>query len=120
MARTKRTSTSIDNLKQRFSGMMSIDPKLDLGNGITTAEAETLIKTGDVSLQDYNTILSVCDDKQYSLETIEKKIDKFSTAILSSVALKYGKDSIEYEQVGGTRTSDIKRKNNKKKPKSPP
>ena len=109
MARVKVTSSSLDNLKLRLSGMTSIDPKLDLGNEITTAEAESLVKTCDTMLQNYNTLLSDIDEQQFALEKIEKKIDTFCANILSSAAVKFGKDSIEYEKVGGTRISDIKR-----------
>lgn len=48
------------------------------------------------------------------MEKLEKEIDAFCVKILASGAVKYGKDSIEYEKVGGTRVSDIKR--GKKKP----
>lgn len=109
MPRSKRTSNSVDNLKERLSGMIAIDPKLDLGNGITVEEGEKLVTTCEKDLQDYNVILSVADDKQYAIEQLEKEIDTFCAKILSSAAVKYGKDSIEYEKVGGKRTSDIKR-----------
>ena len=109
MSRIKRTSGSLENLKQRLAGMSSIDPKLDLGNGITVEAATALITAGDASLQAYNTILSVVDEKQFEVEQVEKEIDTFCTKILPAVALKYGKDSIEYEKVGGTRSSDIRR-----------
>jgi hypothetical protein len=120
MARIKRTSNSLENLKQRLAGMTSIDPKIDLGNGITAEEAERLVKTGDTLLQEYNTLLSDADEKQYAIEQLEKKIDSFCVGILASAAVKYGKDSIEYEKVGGKRTSDIKRKNSTKKMKVAP
>ncbi|WP_320052891.1 hypothetical protein [uncultured Acetobacteroides sp.] len=57
MARVKRTSDVLDELKQKLSGMVTIDPKLDLGNGITVENAEKLVTTGDSSLKDYNTTL---------------------------------------------------------------
>ena len=116
MPRSKRTSNSVDNLKERLSGMISINPKLDLGNGITIEEGQKLVTTCESSLQDYNVTLSVADEKQFAIEKLEKEIDTFCAKILSSVAVRYGKDSIEYEKVGGKRTSDIKRA--PKKPKS--
>ncbi len=118
MARVKRTSNSLDNLKQRLAGMTSIDPKIDLGNGITAEEAEKLVKSCDTMLQEYNTLLSDADEKQYEIEQLEKKMDTFCVSILASAAVKYGKDSFEYEIVGGKRTSDIKRKSSKKKANS--
>lgn len=109
MSRAKRTSNSLDNLKARLSGMSAIDPKLDLGNGITVEAAEELLRSCETKLQEYNTFLSVVDEKQYDVEKLEKEIDAFCVKILASAAVKYGKDSIEYEKVGGTRVSDIKR-----------
>lgn len=115
MARVKRTSDALEELKQRLSGMVSIDPKLDLGNGITVENAEKLVTTGDSSLKEYNTILSVADEKQDAIEKLEKEMEVFCSKLLSSASVKYGRDSIEYEKVGGKRTSDIKRAPRKKK-----
>ena len=36
------------------------------------------------------------------------KLDELTTRMLAGVAAKYGKDSREYEQAGGTRTSERK------------
>ncbi|WP_320052892.1 hypothetical protein [uncultured Acetobacteroides sp.] len=42
-------------------------------------------------------------------------MESFCTKLLSSTSVRYGRDSIEYEKVGGKRTSDIKRAPRKKK-----
>ncbi|MEO1590464.1 MAG: hypothetical protein AAFU71_04125 [Cyanobacteria bacterium J06632_22] len=43
------------------------------------------------------------------LADAEKTLSEYSERILLAVAVKYGKNSDEYERIGGVRTSDRKR-----------
>ncbi|WP_320053337.1 hypothetical protein [uncultured Acetobacteroides sp.] len=115
MARKKRTSAAIDLLKVRLAGLLSIDEKLVLEYGVSVAEGTRLLNNGEAILQSYNTTLSIVDDRLYELEGAEKVITDFCSKTLSEVLLKYGKDSKEYEKVGGKRSSDVKRKQRKPK-----
>ena len=56
----------------------------------------------------YNTKLSELDSLLNEIETDEGALDELSTRMLAAVGVKYGKDSDEYEQAGGTKTSDRK------------
>jgi hypothetical protein len=86
-----------------------------LGDGVSVAEATRLLTTGEALLQSYNTTLSMADDRLYEVEGIEGTITDFCSRALTTTLLKYGKDSKEYEKVGGKRSSDIKRKQRKPK-----
>ena len=45
-------------------------------------------------------------------KAVDKELRDLFSLMLSGVKVKYGRDSNEYEMVGGTRLSDIHRKTN--------
>ena len=113
MALKKRVASSAQNqAKVRLSGMKSIEETLDLGDGISVASLDTLSKQADAKLAAYNQKLSEADTLANELDDLDKALKTFSSRVLSKAAGKYGRDSSEYEAVGGVRTSE------RKKPKS--
>ena len=108
MARRKRTSTSIENAKARANGLKSIDTALDLGNSLTLASFNTQVKSVEDKLDEYNQKLSDLDAQLNALETAESALDVLSSRMLAATGVKFGKDSTQYEQAGGTRTSERK------------
>lgn len=119
MARQKRKSITAEKARKRLAGMESIDPALDLGNGNTVVAYTAAITEVDTALDTYNTGLSVSDGLLNTVQAKEKKLTELSEKMLEAVATKFGHDSNEYEMAGGTRKSEIKRKPNKPKPKTP-
>lgn len=115
MARIKKTSKVIESAKTRLASLKSIDSNLDLGNGVTVEVFEQIVSKGETSLETYNTRLSLADEGQAIFEADEKDIAEFSERILLAVAVKFGKDSLEYEKAGGTRKSERKRPTRLKK-----
>jgi hypothetical protein len=109
MGRLKRKSKAVEKARKRLAGMKAIDPALDLGNGLTVASVETQIDSAESALDDYNQELAVSDEGLNSVQEIEKNLDTTSANILSATKLKYGNNSSEYEEVGGTRASERKR-----------
>ncbi|HYX15876.1 MAG TPA: hypothetical protein VE944_16215, partial [Nostoc sp.] len=61
-------------------------------------------------IDEYNMMLTAIDSAKGKIETLEKTIRETSERLVSGVALKYGKDSREYEMTGGVRKSDRIRK----------
>ncbi len=122
MARTKRTSPTADKATTRAAALTSISPTLDLGNGVTLAAYQAAIaaiaapETGKLAV--YNAALSTLDGLLNALEADEKALNTLSEKMLAAVGVKYGKDSDEYEQAGGTRSSE--RAKPTKKKKTPP
>ncbi|MGJ3253140.1 MAG: hypothetical protein ACFE0J_18700 [Elainellaceae cyanobacterium] len=57
----------------------------------------------------YNVARSTASVAQNALVDAEKKLNIYSSQLLSSVASIYGKESDEYEITGGTRPSDRRR-----------
>ncbi len=110
MAKVRKTnSAAITDGEQRLAGMKSIDPALDLGNGVTVANGEELLDAARKLLADYNASLAVSDGLLADFELKEKELQKFNAKVLPAGGLKYGKDSAEYEKLGGVRESERKK-----------
>lgn len=118
MSRIKKTSKIVEDANVRVAGIKSIDQDLDLGNGLTVKNYEKEIEETAKALEDYNTILSMADEKLNLYTQKEKSLMALHERMLLGVAVKYGKDSNEYEKAGGTKKSDRKRstKPTEKKP----
>jgi hypothetical protein len=108
MGRLKRTSKILDKAHVRLAGLRSIGAQ-DFGNGVTSEGFEDAVADTRQKLEDYNQSLSVSDEKGNVLGDSEKALQDFSERVLAGVAAKYGKNSNEYERVGGIRKADRKR-----------
>ena len=109
MARQKKTSKVVESANTRLASIKSIGANLDLGNGVTTVVYEDLINETKKVLEEYNTALSLVDEKQNLYKKTEKDLQGLHERVLISVAAKYGKDSNEYEKAGGVKKSERKR-----------
>ncbi|MGB7087197.1 MAG: hypothetical protein WBD47_16675 [Phormidesmis sp.] len=114
MARRKKTSAILTKAQQRLSGLKSIAPKVDLGNGVTSEAFGKEVSVLQQKIEDYNTLLSTADDAANEIEQIEKQLSVSAENVLIGVKMKYGKDSSQYEMVGGTRQSDRRRRKDSK------
>lgn len=116
MARQKRKSASVDFAESRANALTSIDPALDLGNGLTLADYQAKTAALKKKNEQYNTDLSTLDGSLNSIQQDERALDDLSARMLAGVGVKFGKDSSQYEQAGGTRTSERKPPLRKNKP----
>jgi hypothetical protein len=114
MPRPKKKSVALPDAAKRLSGMRSIDPNLDFGNGYSNFAFEALIKQVEMTLDVYNTLLSKLDEAYSAFEAAERELAKFSGKMLANVAIRYDKDSNEYVMAGGVRPSKRKRSTSKK------
>ena len=110
MARRKKSSSTLDKAERRLTGIKSINEKLDLGNGMSAAAFEKEIVGLRKQISDYNTLLSKVDAAANNIASTEKALSSLAERMLLGVAMKYGKDSSEYEMAGGTRRSERKRR----------
>ena len=109
MARQKRSSRTLDKAQRRLAGIQSIDEKVDLGSGLT---AQNYVKTIDAlrkKIDAYNKALSNVDALQNDVNEAERLLAEQSEKMLLGVAVKFGKNSSEYEMAGGVKKSDRKR-----------
>ncbi|NEQ87840.1 MAG: hypothetical protein F6K26_50060 [Moorea sp. SIO2I5] len=110
MARLKRSSRKLMNAERRLASLKSINARLDLGNGMTIEQLEASIQSVREKLETYNTILSTLDGAYNNLLEAEEILGGLSEKMLMAVAVKYGKNSFEYEMAGGVRRSERKRR----------
>lgn len=108
MGRLRKTSKILEKAQVRIAGLKAIDPALDLGNGLTVAAFEAKIVSTAKKLADYNQELAVVDEMQNSFVTEEDSLKDISERMLAGVGARFGKDSSQYEQAGGTRKSERK------------
>ena len=109
MARQMRSSRILDKAQRRLSSIQSIDEKLDLGSGLT---AQSYVKTIDglrKKIDAYNKALSNVDALQNQVNEAERMLADQSEQMLMGVAVKFGKNSSEYEMAGGVKKSERKK-----------
>jgi hypothetical protein len=118
MGRLKRTSKALEKASVRAAGLRSIGPE-DFGGGLTTASFDAAVAETRQKLDDYNEALSLVDEKANILADSEKKLQDLNERVLAGVAAKYGKNSNQYEKVGGVRKDDRKRPASRKSSPAP-
>lgn len=109
MARLKKTSSHYDVAVTRLSAIKSIDSKLDLGNGIDVETYEKNISSLRDKINAYNTLLSQIDAQLNVIIEEDKQLRDYSDRMLTGIASRFGKNSNEYEQAGGTRKDERKK-----------
>lgn len=105
----KKRSIILDKARSRQAALLSVNAKLDFGNGLTTAAFDKLLDDTQKALKDYNTLLSQIDQAYNSFQSSEKSLADMSDRMLTGVATQYGKNSDQYEMAGGTRKSERRR-----------
>lgn len=119
MARQKRKSAAVAFAENRANALNSIDPALDLGNGLTLVDYKKKTAVLKEKNDQYNSDLSTLDEALNNIQADERALDDLSARMLAGVGSKHGKDSNEYEKAGGTRTSERKPPVRKNKPSTP-
>lgn len=109
MPRRKKKSAILAKAENRLEGLRTVDSKADLGNGVTLVTFNKEVNNLRQQLADYNTLLRKADDAANAIEATEKKLSVSAENVLLGVKMKYGKDSSQYEMVGGTRQSERRR-----------
>jgi hypothetical protein len=115
----KRNSTIFDSADLRANSLETINPALDLGNGLTLPKFKQLIADGRAKLNAYNQALTLAEQQGNDVDAAEKATRDYSGRMLAGIAAMHGKDSNEYEAAGGTRESERKRPTSKKKTTTP-
>lgn len=114
----KQVTRKMTDAAERLANLKSIDPALDLGGGLTVAAFEAKNVSTAAKLDGYNQTLALADTLLNDFTASETELQDLSVRMLSAVGSKFGFDSNEYEQAGGTRKSE--RKKPVRKPKNNP
>jgi len=101
MSRRKRSSPMLKKAVRRAAGMNSIDPNLDVGNGLTLPTFSTLIETMRTKENAYNSALANVDKLYSEMLQTERELGDMADHMLMGVGAKYGKSSVEYGMAGG-------------------
>ena len=91
----------LEKAARRAAGINSIDPNLDLGNGLTLPAFSTLIETMRTKENAYNSALSNLDKLYREMLQTERELGDMAEHMLLGVATRYGKSSVEYGMAGG-------------------
>ncbi len=114
--RARTSAVTLAKANERYNKLSIINSSLDLGNGMTLEIYDGKIKVFSENLKAYNALVAKVDDDGTKLDAMEKDLIEYGTRMLSGVGSKYGFDSEEYGQAGGTPRSERKRP--VRKPKS--
>jgi hypothetical protein len=119
MPRQKRTSPALDKATQRMTGLRAISETLDLGNGITIEGYDAHIQAVQAQLAAYNKLISSIDESAVQLTRLEKDLQNYSAKVLINAAARFGKDSPQYMQAGGTMSKPTAKKRATTTPEDP-
>ena len=117
MSYKKKTGGKVLDIAQiRLAAMTQIDTDKarvvdygDVGNVLTKAVYTAQITAYTTLIANYNQLLDQADALKNNIETAEVKLNDMNVGILAAAAAKFGRNSNELEQLGGTRKDDRKR-----------
>jgi len=110
MALKKRKSSVLEKVESRVAGIKLVDASIKFDDDYSLEKLIESIEQLQNKLDVHNNALSLADSSLTEIEEMEKNLSKFSQKMLMLIAIKYGKDSAEYETAGGVRDSDRVRK----------
>lgn len=104
----KTYSKALQKLAFRLESVKTIDPAFDFGNGINAAELETLEGELQSALNSYNSTLSDADQERDEIRLLERRARDAAERLRAHIIAQYGRDSLEYQRIGGVRKSEIR------------
>ncbi len=112
----KGKSAIVSKAENRLNGMQVVEANqgkpINYGNDevpLNAAAMSAQIELVESKRADYNKVLKTADEKSNEYYIAEKMLNEMCTKVLSGAVSKFGDDSVEYEQLGGTRKSDRKK-----------
>jgi hypothetical protein len=101
MARSRRSSRLLDNSTNRLTGFRTLNPNLDLGNGLNVYALAQMVTNLQIQLDAYNSTIARLDQMADQITEMENAIAHLSGKMLTAVGLTYGTSSDEYQMAGG-------------------
>lgn len=115
MTKIANSATMLAN--HRLAGLKSIEPDLDLGNGLTNQIYQTAISETEAMVENYNSHKASLGELRNQLAEKQKALNDLSERMLIGVGAKFGKNSNQYQKAGGTKKS-LRKKPRKIVPKT--
>ena len=97
-----RGSAALEKAQRRSASLKSIDEKLDFGHGLTVEAYDQLITKTRAALDAHNRLVSEMEESRKTLNQIDRELSEFSGRMLTGVATRYGRGSMEYVKAGGS------------------
>jgi len=104
--RKRTTSRTLEQAEVRAAGLAAIDPAINFGDDRSLDTFNQQIDTLRDKLSAYNTALTAVDTLRSEIISLERDLRQMASQMLTGVAFRYGKDSIEYQMAGGVRRQD--------------
>lgn len=108
MSYKKKHSKVLMNAYTRINALKNIDPDIDLGGDLTVPVLEGLAGNLKDKLDAYNDLLAQADKARSDLKKMEKEVRDATERIFLGIGTIYGRDSDEYQMVGGVKKSERK------------
>ena len=86
MVYQKRRSAILEKAQTRLRGLQSVNPMMDLGNGLTLQDYAALLEVSSSQLQTHNLTLAEADRTRIEFSQAEASVSGLSSRILSAVA----------------------------------
>jgi hypothetical protein len=105
----RKIPEDVQDVQKRIDGMTTIEPELDFGSGVSVVTMKAAVKKVSDGISLLNMKLSEADELGNNIDADIKAMNELSSRALKASEFKYGKDSNEYEKMGGTRASERKK-----------
>ena len=122
----REKSKAVDAAQTRLSAMKEIDKAQGSavnygseGDPCTSATLEAQVKKTEADIEKYNGLLAQADELGNVINQGEADLNDTSARVLLTAQGKFGRDSSEVEQLGGTRQSERAKPARKPKPQPP-
>lgn len=105
--RKKKQSRAIETAEFRLNALRNIDESIDFGAGFTVNSFQELVEKAKAELYRYNAMMADVDQQRALVRKLERELNDANERIFTGIITRYGRDSIEYEMIGGVRKSNI-------------
>jgi predicted nucleotide-binding protein (sugar kinase/HSP70/actin superfamily) len=97
-----RKSAAIAKAQVDIANLKSVDPTLDFGNDLSIAAVLQLLETTQAEIEALNTSLNAITQARKAIRAKERALKKLIERLQHGIALKYGKDSDQYQMINPT------------------
>ncbi|WAL61467.1 hypothetical protein [Thermocoleostomius sinensis] len=115
-----RGSAALDKAQRRLALLKSIEENLDLGYGLTVTAYGQLIDQTRAMLEAHNTLLSEIEESRKTMNQMDRALSELSGRMLSGVATRYGRNSMQYLKAGGSNRTRKSQPSQSAAPETPP
>lgn len=105
--RRRTTSESQLKLQSRMTALEPVEPDFDFGEGLDKQTLTAFVDSLQEKLAAYNNTLATADSLRDELKKLEKKADDISERLYAAIIARFGRDSEQYQRIGGVRKSEI-------------